>query len=156
MYVEAFSTSHTCQIWRNFTFLHIFDMDKFLNYSTSGEISDFFIFITHKNLKILHKHVGGSGDKYEAASPSLLHHFLFVTTFFKKLKSNNKQQQSILYSHRWMLLANMLPHPAVLKSRYQKKRLVSDINISYFTVLPVVCILLRRYIISIDIDNIIW
>ena len=28
-HVEAFSTSHTCQMWRNFRFLHIFHMAKF-------------------------------------------------------------------------------------------------------------------------------
>ena len=81
-YVKIFSTSYTCQMWRNFRFLHICHVEKFeitqhlkcqisphlscgktlnystigdtLNYSTSGEISDFSAFITHRNLKFLH------------------------------------------------------------------------------------------------------
>ena len=53
IYVETFSTSHTCKRWRNFRFVHIW-CGEIRNFSICGETSDFSISVTFRNLKYLH------------------------------------------------------------------------------------------------------
>ena len=46
-YTVTFSTSYTCQMWRNFRFFHIFHAEKSKYDSTYEEISDFSTIVSH-------------------------------------------------------------------------------------------------------------
>ena len=70
-YIKTFSISYTCQMWRNFRFLHICHVEKF---EITPHVEKFQIFPHLSCTKMwnfstwqffLHKHVGGVGDKYE-------------------------------------------------------------------------------------------
>ena len=80
IYVETFSTSHTCKRWRNFRFVHICDVDKLeiSPYVDKLEISPYVEklqispYLSHLEIsphdKFLYIYIGGIVDKYEVCS----------------------------------------------------------------------------------------
>ena len=89
IYVETFSTSHTCNRWRNFRFVHICDVDKLeispyvdkleiSPYVDKLEISPYVEklqispYLSHLEIsphdKFLYRYIGGIVDKYEVCS----------------------------------------------------------------------------------------
>ena len=71
IYVETFSTSHTCKRWRNFRFVHICDVDK-LEISPYVDKLEISPYLSHLEIsphdKFLYRYIGGIVDKYEVCS----------------------------------------------------------------------------------------